>query len=151
MSLFSLFRDAFVTFILVSIAASAIAAGMSTTEKLKDATPTEIIIINGKPTPIPGPHPNCNVMEFQRLAYTINDTTKRKQIALSWLTNHGPDCRDYDLTTIHNNTSLWLGTSDGIEIKTLIYTLYYHTKRPTVPAVPKDTMPQLPLSYKDKK
>jgi len=130
-----------------------IAAGMSTIggEK-KENSISEIIIVNGKPVEIPGPHPNCNIMEFQRHAFTIHNTDKRKQAILKWIENHGPDCRDYDLNNINNNTANWLGTADGIEIKSLIYKLYYHTKRPVNSITPaEDPIPQLPLSYKDKK
>jgi hypothetical protein len=48
MSLILLSRDAFVTVISVSIAVSAIAAGMPTTKKFKDTLPTELVIVNHK-------------------------------------------------------------------------------------------------------
>jgi len=48
MSLILLSKDAFVTVILVSIAVSAIAAGMPTIERFKDIPPTELIIVNHK-------------------------------------------------------------------------------------------------------
>jgi hypothetical protein len=124
-------------------------AGMSSTEKPTEQPPTQTIIVAGKPVEIPGPHPNCNVIDLQKLAFTTHDALKRKQSALKWLRNHGPDCRDYDLNTIYNSSATWLGTADGVEIKALIYTLYYHTRRPTDPGTPVETLaiPQLPLKY----
>jgi hypothetical protein len=140
-------------FSLTLLTSGALGAGMSSTEKSTDLPPPQIIIVNGKPVELPGPHPNCDVIEFQQLAFTQHDAGNRRQVALKWLRNHGPDCRNYDLNTINNNAAIWLGTSDGIEIKALIYKLYYHTKRPVNPVVPfeSNAVPQLPLTYPDKK
>ena len=106
---------------------------MSTTEKPAEPLPPQIIMIEGKPVEIPGPNPNCNSMEFKRLAIVTHDAAQRKSTALRWLKKHGPDCRDYDLNIIENNLANWLGSANGIEITSLIYTLFYYTKRPANP------------------
>jgi hypothetical protein len=114
---------------------------------------TSHTLVLSKPVELPSPHPNCDVLEFQQLAFTQHHAGNRRQAALTWLRKNGPDCRDYDLNTINNNAAIWLGTADGVEIKALIYKLYYHTKRPVNPVVPVEsgTVPQLPLTYPDKK
>jgi hypothetical protein len=121
-------------------------------EKEYSEVPPSIVIVDGQPFRLnPEPHPNCNVMELQSLAFTINDADRRRQAALSWLRKHGPDCRNMDLKTITNNSSNWLGTSHNIEVTELLYKLYHHTKRPVNPLESEESVTQRPLNYRDKK
>ena len=62
----------------------------------------------------------CIVGEFRALAMTTHDPAQRHARSLAWLRDTGRYCSVEKLKVIRNNRPTWLGTSDSLEIATLL-------------------------------
>ena len=67
--------------------------------------------------------PSCVISEFMNMALTTHEPVARTNQAKAWLAKNGPLCNPKQLEILKANRANWLGTSDNVDIFSLIFAI----------------------------
>ena len=65
----------------------------------------------------------CPIGAFRVIGMETIDAEARREKALKWLANNGPDCAPEKLVALRNNRAQWMGAADSTEVAGAIDTL----------------------------
>ena len=97
--------------------------------------------------------PPCVVAEFRAIGIDVQDVSKRRTQALSWLKQRAKQCSVEQLLMIRNNRSQWMGTADSASLASVVDSLLeaIAAENPRVAALLYGTPPPPPAGGDDKK
>jgi hypothetical protein len=93
------------------------------------------------------------VAEFRAIGIDVQDVSKRRAQALSWLKQRAKQCSVEQLLMIRNNRSQWMGTADSASLASVVDSLLeaIAAENPRVAALLYGTPPPPPAGGDDKK
>jgi hypothetical protein len=104
-------------------------------------------------TPAKPEGPPCVVAEFRAIGMGVQDVTKRRTQAQTWLKQRAKQCSVEQLLMIRNNRSQWMGTADSAVLAITVDSLLeaMAADNPRIAALLYGTPPPPPPDGEDKK